>query len=364
MLERAKNAGCTLQDEGIIRTPWGDQSFTVRDPFGNWLDFTDVESMQRALSERSVAGPQNHLKIGKKLALKGLGRKDDEQVFASIAKVYQDTLWVKLLETHHPEAPFKEGDAVRIQYWDVDSAFYADTTVSEISSLENAYLAIAVPEEVDELQRRSSPRVRTQVPFTLSVIEGPKNSLAHSQSIPYHTFDVSIGGIRFETNLPLEKGNQIRLVLSPPDLEEIRVDLDVVTTEPVDRGGEAVHSVGATFVALELEDQIKILQFLIDSTDNPPATPEGQQGSDVEAIAASSQEIGAGQPPAQSDEAPSSPALKMSEETEPETGTMEPSDEVDVQQDASAAAADVQEDLSNEVADLHPEVPFQVVASS
>ena len=37
MFQRAKKAGCTLQDEGIITTPWGDRSFSAQDPFGNRL---------------------------------------------------------------------------------------------------------------------------------------------------------------------------------------------------------------------------------------------------------------------------------------------------------------------------------------
>ena len=366
MFQRAKKAGCTFQDEGIITTPWGDRSFSAQDPFGNRLGFAAAAGLQRSLTECSAIGPYDHLRIGKKLSLRGANWNDDEQVFASVAKVFQDSLWLKFLEAL-PESPFKEGDAVRIQYWDVDSAFYSDAKVSEVS--ENAYLAITVPEETTQLQRRTSPRVRTQAPFTLSVIDAPQTSLSPGQSISSQTFDMSIGGMRFETNLPLEKGNQIQLMLSLPDFEEIQVDPDVVTAEPVERGGETVNSVGATFVALDLEDQIKILGFLVDSSDDARATTEGQQGSEVQEIPAASQEVGSevvsARPPAPDPvEAPSPLTLKRSKEENSATIIEEQSDEVSVQQDASEAVADVQEDSRNdEVTDSQPEPHFQVVGS-
>ena len=360
-MECTSNGSESNLEGGLVR---GGRS----DPFGNWLDFASAASLQRSLKECSATGPYDHLRIGRKLALKGLNRTDGEQVFASIAKVFQDTLWVKLLETH-PEAPFQEGDAVRIQYWDVESAFYSDTTVSEISSLDNAYLAIVVPEETSELQRRTSPRVQTRLPITLSVVDAPQVSPSISQSISSHALDLGVGGMRFETDLPLEKGNQVRLMFSLPGLEEIQVDMRIATSNPVERAGERVNSVGATFVALELEDQIKILQFLIASRNDSKAT-EGQQGSGVEAIMASSAEAGPevvsnAQPVVQSNEVPFPPASTASEKSVPETGDMPQNHEGHVPQVTAETATHVQENSQNTgVTDSHPDNHSQVVASS
>ena len=368
MFQRAKDAGCTFKDERIITAPWGDRVFAAQDPFGNWLGFADEASAQRSLNELSATGLGDPLTIGKKLSLKHLNSKADDEVFVSIAKVFPDRLWLKLLEAS-PELTFKEGDAVRVQYWEGDSAFYSETQVCEVSSLEDAYLAIDVPEEVNELLRRTSPRVRTQAPFTLSVVDAPQNSLSLPQSISCHTIDLGVGGMKFETNLPLEQGSQVEFKLSLPGLE-IPVGLEVVTAEQEERGGETVHSVGARFVELALEDQMKLLQFLIDSSEDSQAATEGQAGSDVEEIAASSEEVhfeaeSAPQPESEPAAAPSPLIFKISQEKDTELGRVEQSDEGNLQQDASEAVAVVQEDLQNpDVTDSPPETHFQVVGSS
>ncbi|MEE8349143.1 MAG: VOC family protein [Acidobacteriota bacterium] len=376
MFQRAQDAGCTFQDDQMITEPWGDRFFTAQDPFGNWLGFSDTASAQRSLSECNPSGLDHHLRTGKKLSLKCLNREDDQEVFASIAKVFHDRLWLKLSEAS-PESLFKEDDGIRIQYWDVDSAYYSDTRVCEISSSDDTYMAIDLPEEATQLSRRSSPRVQTQAPFTLSTLDTSQASTLPAQAIAYQMFDLGIGGMRFETDLPLEKGNQLSLELSLPERKDIQVTLEVVTVEQVDREGKTVNSVGTTFVALKLEDQIKILQFLVDSSDKPMAASEEQQEvdseeSDVPADALDSEAMDSRQSEPESDTALAPLTFPTTEEKDSEIPTADSmdNDEDNLPPDYSRAVTAVQkgvqdDDVKNvKESDEPSDSYFQVVSSS
>ena len=70
--------------------------------------------------------------------------------------------------------------------------------------------------------------------------------------------------MRFETEAALKKGDRLRLTLKLPSSDKVIASAEVVRTQPVKGDGKDLTAAGVKFLGMKLEDQIKLLEFLID----------------------------------------------------------------------------------------------------
>ena len=169
--EKAKTAGCSALDQEMRTQPWGNRSFAAQDPFGNTIVFVDQETMQREASERTTGGPNAMFKTGLVVTLQ---RASEGRFVASVQKIFDDELWVKLEDS--PEvSPLEQGDAVQLQYYDATGAFLAACDVVQTSPTDNHYVALSIPQEASAIQRRAAPRVRSEIPVVFSVFVSPES---------------------------------------------------------------------------------------------------------------------------------------------------------------------------------------------
>ena len=74
-------------------------------------------------------------------------------------------------------------------------------------------MAISIPEEAKIPQRRAAPRVCVQVPLYFSILSAAESELVSEKVFDSQTHDISTGGLRFETSLPLKDEDQLQLKL-------------------------------------------------------------------------------------------------------------------------------------------------------
>lgn len=79
------------------------------------------------------------------------------------------------------------------------------------------------------------------------------------------TYDISAVGARIETTLPLRRGDQLELEIGLFHSGGVRTLARVVWCAPVRASDRPLNWVGLEFLELHIEEQIKILQFLLDS---------------------------------------------------------------------------------------------------
>ena len=264
VFETAKEAGCQRLEESIHVEPWGHRSFSARDPFGNSILFLSDSSLDHLRRELAAVGPQDRLRKGAEMSLSSATWNDDQQLSASVVSIFDHEIWLKLPQSVSGYS-LNEGDGISIRFWDNHSAYRSDTKILAVSTGEEEHLAIAVPEQFTELEARQHPRTRLKASFAFSVLRGPTMHTPQDHLFPSKTSDICVGGLRFETAVPLQAGHQLQVHFPVSNSEKVGAALKVVSTRRFAQEGDTVNSVGAQFLGLPLEDQIKILEFLIDS---------------------------------------------------------------------------------------------------
>ena len=317
VFERARSGGCASMDEQILSQPWGDRSFFAKDPFKNSLGFVDEATAIQQAGEQSSAGPDDCLKTGCALSIRSIEGESDGQLAAAVTKIFRGEVWLKLAEP--PPAHYKQGEKVRIQFGDGEAVFFSETEIVKLSPSDTQYMAISIPEKSQALKKRAIPRIQSEVPVSVSVRSAVEGQLVSAEPFESKTHDISTAGLRFDTSFSLNEGDELELKLLLSPEQEITVSAKVMGTKKVKRGGEAVTLVGTQFVEIQLDDQIKLLQFLINEEESGKSASQDAPSQSEEPKTAP---VGAPKPPPAAP--PAAPAEVKSEPKEPKVAAAAP----------------------------------------
>ena len=111
------------------------------------------------------------------------------------------------------------------------------------------------------MQRRQSYRLHTQVRLACTVIDAAARYLVGNE-FKCKTNDISVGGLAFETYLPLDEGDRLAVNIHFSSLHQIDVVGWIVRATPIERHGVVINSVAVQFLHCEAEDQNHLLRFL------------------------------------------------------------------------------------------------------
>ena len=213
------------------------------------------------MSEQVAGSLDLYLKIGLAVSVQGIS---EEEVAATVVSISPGELELEF-STPPSQVPFQEGEKVGIKYWDTRAViYYWDAEVAKISSPDNRHLTISISGDV-VLQRRKSYRVHSAVPFSFTVIEAAETQLIDQRVRDSATHDISVGGLAFETLLPLQVEDKLEIHLPLFSSQRVNVVGWVVRSEPVQGEGKDLRSVALMFLQLRAEEQSQLLQFLADS---------------------------------------------------------------------------------------------------
>ena len=279
---QAKTAGCASMDDQVTHLPWGDRSFSVTDPFGNPLSFIDVETMKQRSGEKFATGPDDRLKAGATVRIRGVEAGPESAITAHAVKIFGEELWLELPQASSPSS-FEKGNGVSIQFSDEAAAYLADTEVVRTSLVNSRYVAILAPREATKLERRTGPRVPMETPFTFSILAGGPDDVDANQVFEAKTINVGSGGVKFDTSVPLEDGAELELELWLSPGNAVKVPTKIVSTSETDREGRVLKSFGAKFLGILLEDQVRLLEFLIQNADEIASVePKSDTGVEIQ----------------------------------------------------------------------------------
>ena len=178
-----------------------------------------------------------------------------------------------LLEVPKPTSPlpFEKGEQVQVQHVDEQFTLYCwQARVESITSLEGGgqQVTVFVSAEGVTLQRRSSYRFRVPVPFSFLTVEAGESSL-ESQRITGVTSDISVGGLSFETDLPLEVRDKLFFKLDLPETQAVPCIGSVVRVEVIQRDDKNLSLIGVQFLNLRSSHQVGLINFLAQQKPNP-----------------------------------------------------------------------------------------------
>ncbi len=266
--EQAKAAGCGSLDDQIDAQPWGYRSFQGQDPFGNSFGFVDETTIQKQAAERPSAGPEDRLTVGSALSL--LSADPQKKIGALVRKIFENEIWLNLLPPS--TVTFQEGETIPFHNLEDGMAYGGETQIIQISP-DRQNMAITVPETLSALQRRASLRLQMEIPLSFALVGGEEGA----EPLQGKTHNLSIGGLRFDSSVPLEVGNQLQITLDLTSSLQVSAGVMVITAEQIESNGDVLTTVGTQFVELALDDQIKVLQFLIDAEEEEAEEEETEE---------------------------------------------------------------------------------------
>lgn len=199
-----------------------------------------------------------YLKIGMAVSVQG---KSQQELAATVVAISPGLLRLELSRPSS-QTPFQAGEKVGIKYWDTKAVlYYWDSEVIKISGPESQHVTIAVGGSA-VLQRRKSYRVRLPIPFSFTVIDAAETQLIDEKVRNSTLQNISVGGLAFDTPLPLQREDKLEMHLSLSSSQKVNVLGWVVRSEPVKGNGEALQSVALMFLQLAAEEQSQLLNFL------------------------------------------------------------------------------------------------------
>ena len=188
----------------------------------------------------SIEGPDRYLRVGLKLSIAPL-LKPSAELAATVTQISPDQIDFELLRSTS-ERSFREGDRVRVKYWE-EAVYYFDSQILAVSGSADEQIAVSRPSEGISVQRRKAVRVRVPIPFSFTVISAAKAELVGETVPDCQTQNISLGGLKFETNLPLALGDRLEIDLHLTPSQSVNAVGWVVRSEAIERDGNALYSV-------------------------------------------------------------------------------------------------------------------------
>ncbi len=120
------------------------------------------------MGKKGAADNNHRLKVGRGVAV-SLPLKSSDELAATVTQISPAEI---CLEFPRPgsQPPFQKGQPVRIKYWEERVVYCWDAEVLKISGPGNQQVAVSIQGVGVTLQRRKSPRMRLQIPFSFTVI--------------------------------------------------------------------------------------------------------------------------------------------------------------------------------------------------
>ncbi|MDA2933621.1 PilZ domain-containing protein [Acidobacteria bacterium AH-259-D05] len=207
------------------------------------------------MNEQTRKRPDPRLRVGSSLIF----QKGNEQVKASITALTEEEIGLEL-SREGKALKVKKEDAVRIKYWDEQGIYFCGAQVVEVSGSE---VTVSIVSEPVAMQRRGVFRLSSEMPISFKVTESVHKALASQKVFQSQTRNISVGGLSFDTSLPLKETDLLELELTLPSSEKIGTTAEVVTSATTERDGKSVTSIGVEFFHLRPETRNLLLEFLL-----------------------------------------------------------------------------------------------------
>jgi len=209
------------------------------------------------MSEQAPRQPDPRLQVGFTVMIE----KDRGQTKASVTVLTETEIVVELANSKKM-SQFEEGGEVRVKYWDESAIYFCS---GEVLRATETSLAISVYSEPVAMQRRGVSRLTFAVPLSIKVTEAAHTGLASQKVYQAQTRNISPGGVRFDSDLPLRADDVVELQIDLPS-GIIGATGVVVSADKVLRDGTEVNSLGVEFFTLPGDTRNMLMEFILENT--------------------------------------------------------------------------------------------------
>ena len=184
--------------------------------------------------------------------------KSKGEIPAMVTQSSPDEVCLELTRPVWP-LPFREGSQVRIKYWNEEAIAYF--WEAEILKASKRSVVAKLLDGGITVQRRLSYRVHTQIRLACTVIDAAERNLV-GEEFSCKTKDISVGGLAFETHLPLDTGDRLAVRIHFSRRNQMDVVGWILRATPFERNGGVINSVALQFLHCEAKDQNYLFRFL------------------------------------------------------------------------------------------------------
>ena len=209
------------------------------------------------MAEKTTEDFIHRLQVGFPLTV----QQSNQQRAASVTRIAGKELGVQLA-TGQARLPLKEGEKVRLKYWDEQGIYYCHAEISKVFGPGNQQVELSLVSRPVAVQRRRTTRFRSKISISFEVIEAVHRGLSAGKVFKAETVDLSGSGLSFETNAPLKTMDLLKLDLPLSRSQTVSSLATVVTSERVKRGGKYVTSIGVEFSEMLPETRNQIVEFV------------------------------------------------------------------------------------------------------
>jgi len=211
----------------------------------------------KEMEEKRTKTPFHHLQVGSSLEV----LQSDHLREASVTQISENELFVQLSK---PEvtSPFKNGEQVRIKYWDKLGIYFCNAQVAQVSGPGYQQVELSIVTRPVAMQRRGSFRLPHKIEVWLEVVDAIHGGLPPGKVFKSETLDISRSGLSFESEAPLKVMDELKVSFHLPKKKKVDTFATVVTSEKVQKNGKFINSIGVEFHGLLPDAQAQLMEFL------------------------------------------------------------------------------------------------------
>ncbi len=209
------------------------------------------------VEEQRTGTPFHHLQVGSSLEV----QQSNQLREASVKQISENALSVELSK---PEStsPFKNGEQVRLKYWDKQGIYFCNAEVAQVSGPGNQKIEFSIVTRPVAMQRRRSFRLPHKIEVWLEVVDAIHGGLPPGKVFKSKTLDISSTGLSFETDAPLKVMDELKVSFHLPKKKKVDGFATVVSSEKVQKKRKFVNSIGLEFHGLLPDAQAHLMEFL------------------------------------------------------------------------------------------------------
>lgn len=218
------------------------------------------------MSEIRQEVADHYPQIGERVSL-ALMKSLTERV-ATVTEIAVDQTLLELTRTTLP-SPFKQGEPVWMKYCDAQDIFFWGGLVINVSGSQNQTVAIFDSGHWVRLERRQYSRLIVDIPIAYRVVSALSTQVSTEAVFSSQIQNMSVSGLAFDTEVPLEVGDELQVNLDVAWPQELNVSGWIVRSEPIHQGGKCLNSVALEFLGLKTRERNLILEYLDEAQVRP-----------------------------------------------------------------------------------------------
>lgn len=197
--------------------------------------------------------------VGQEITVDGVRDGRPVSAVAFLVEVRAEVLVLDLADPRSPVGGLEPNAPVRIKFFDAQGISMADTTLFVAGLPTAARVVVRRPRRAVVLRARVWFRVAIALPMRLTVVQSKRAPVSAAIAHDVDTVDVSGGGTRFTTTLPLAEG----------DVVNLRMDLAghtfVADARVVRLFAGPPAAVAVEYTAVPSGDRERLVAFLVDA---------------------------------------------------------------------------------------------------